>query len=78
MTSMTVRLADDKYQRLKAVAHRRGTSVNRLFDEMATVILAESDAATHFQLRSDRGAGKAGRGLELLDKAMGESGAGSN
>jgi len=73
MTSMTVRLPDDKYQRLKAVARRRGTSVNRLFDEMATVILAETDAETRFLVRSERGTGKTGRGLELLGKAAGES-----
>jgi len=72
MTSLTVRLPDDKYLRLKAVARRRGTSVNRLIDEMATVILAESDAETRFQARSGRGAGKAGRGLRLLAKAAGD------
>ena len=71
MTSLTVRLQDEKYQRLKAVARHRGTSVNRLFDEMATVILAETDVETRFQTRLERGAGKAGRGLELLEKAAG-------
>ena len=72
MTSLTVRLPDDKYDRLKAVARRRGTSVNRLFDEMATVILVETDAETRFQSRAERGHGKAGRGLELLEKAAGK------
>ena len=74
MTSVTVRLQDEKYHRLKAVARHRGTSVNRLFDEMATVILAETDAETRFQARSERGAGKAERGLGLLEKAAGEDG----
>jgi len=72
MTSLTVRLQDDKYLRLKAVARRRGTSVNRLFDEMATAILAEMDAETRFQLRAKRGAGKTGRGLALLARAEGD------
>ncbi|MDO8844109.1 hypothetical protein [Methylicorpusculum sp.] len=48
MTALTVRLPDDKYRRLKEVAHQRGTSVNRLIDEMATLMLAELDAETRF------------------------------
>ncbi len=36
---------------------------------MATLILAEFDAETRFQLRAERGRGKADRGLELLEKA---------
>jgi predicted transcriptional regulator len=69
MSALTVRLADDKYRRLKALAQTRGTSVNRLFDEMTTLMLAEFDAETRFRLRAERGAGKAERGLELLEKA---------
>ena len=69
MSALTVRMADDKYLRLKALSRRRRTSVNQLFDEMATLLLAESDAQTHFQLRALRGTGQQKRGLELLDKA---------
>ena len=69
MSALTIRLPDDKYQRLKALSRHRGTSVNRLMDEMATLLLAESDAQTHFQLRALRGTGQQKRGLELLDKA---------
>jgi hypothetical protein len=68
MTALTVRLADDKYRRLKEVAHQRGTSVNRLIDEMATLMLAELDAETRFLIRAERGRGKVARGLELLEK----------
>ena len=68
MTAMTVRLPDDKYRRLKEVAHQRGTSVNRLIDEMATLMLAELDAETRFLIRAERGRGKLARGLELLEK----------
>ena len=42
MSAFTIRLADDKYQRLKALSAHRGTSVNRLIDEMATMMLAEA------------------------------------
>ncbi len=71
MTALTVRLPDDKYERLKALSKRRGTSVNRLIDEMATLLLAEFDAEARFALRRERGRGKADRGLALLAKAQG-------
>ena len=69
MAALTVRLADDKYQRLKTMAKRRGTPVNRLIDEMATLMLAEFDAETSFELRAARGAGREERGLALLRRA---------
>jgi predicted transcriptional regulator len=69
MSALTLRLPDDKHNRLKALARQRGTSVNRLMEEMTTVILAEFDAETRFILRAERGLGKARRGLALLDKA---------
>ena len=69
MSALTIRLADDKHQRLRALAESRGTTLNRLIDDMATVMLAEFDAETRFKLRSARGAGRTGRGLELLRQA---------
>jgi predicted transcriptional regulator len=71
MTALTVRLADDKYRRLKALAQARGTSINRLVDEMATTMLAEFDAETRFIARAERGRNRETEGLTLLDKAMG-------
>jgi predicted DNA-binding ribbon-helix-helix protein len=73
MSALTVRLPDDKYERLKEMARQRGTSVNRLMDEMATLLLAEFDAETRFRLRSERGRNMAQRGLDLLEKAKGGS-----
>ena len=70
MTALTVRLADDKYRRLKALAQARGTSVNRLVDEVATMMLAEFDAETRFKARAERGRDREAEGLRLLDKAM--------
>ena len=70
MSALTIRLPDDKYQRLKELSKRRGTSVNRLIDEMATLLLAEFDAETRFALRTARGKGRHARGLELLRKAV--------
>jgi predicted DNA-binding protein len=71
MSALTIRLPDDKYERLKALSKRRGTSVNRLIDEMTTLLLAEFDAEARFALRAGRGQGRTARGLELLAKAQG-------
>ena len=70
MAALTVRLPDEKHRRLKALAKSRGASLNRLIDEMTTLMLAEFDAETRFRIRSEHGAGKTERGLELLEKAV--------
>jgi predicted DNA-binding protein len=72
MTAITVRLPDEKYRRLKALAKTRGTPLNRLIDEMTTLMLAEFDAETRFNVRAAKGAGKLAKGLDLLDKAAGQ------
>ena len=69
MSALTLRLPDEKYLRLKEIAHQRGQSVNRLLDEVTTILLAEFDAETCFMLRASRGKGKKDRGLALLEKA---------
>ncbi len=69
MSALTVRLPDDKHDRLRALAQSRGTTLNRLIDEMTTMILVEHDAEVRFRLRSSSGAGKTARGLALLKKA---------
>lgn len=66
MKTMTIRLPDDRHARLKALAARRGVSLNKLFEEFSAVALAEFDAETRFRARAQRGS--AARGLELLDK----------
>ena len=71
MTALTVRLPEEKHRRLKALAKSRGTPLNRLIDEMTTLMLVEFDAETRFRLRAKRGSGKVERGLALLDKASG-------
>ena len=71
MTALTVRLPDEKHRRLKALAKSRGTPLNRLIDEMTTLMLAEFDAETLFAVRTARGTGQEVKGLALLDKAMG-------
>ncbi len=71
MTALTLNVPDEKLHRLEMVARERGTSVDWLFDEMSTVLLAEADAETRFRLRAERGAGREERGLELLRKVAG-------
>ena len=74
MAALIIRLPDGKRDRLKDLARARKQSVTRLFDEMATVLIAEYDAETRFRARAARGDGRARRGLQLLAKARGESG----
>ncbi len=69
MSALTLRLSDQKHQRLKALAKSKGVSVNHLLDEVTTLILAEFDLKTQFEVRAHRGQGKTLRGRELLDKA---------
>jgi len=70
MSALTVRLPDDKHQRLRLLARSRGTTINRLIDEMTSLMLAEFDAETRFRLRAQAGSSKAERGLDLLGKAL--------
>ncbi len=69
MSALSVRLPDDKHERPRNMARTRGTTINRLIDEMATLMLAEFDAETRFRVRAKRGLGKTERGLALLKKA---------
>jgi len=71
MTALTLNVPDEKLRRLEMVAQALGTSVDRLFDEMSTALLAEADAQTRFRLRAERGARREERGPELLRKAAG-------
>lgn len=66
-------MISDKYRRLKTLAQARGVSVNRLVDEMATMMLTEFDMETRFLARVDRGQGRIEEGLALLDKALGDA-----
>ncbi len=66
MSTITLRIPDSKHDRLKQYAKEQGVSLNKLFDEFATVALAQFDAQTRFKLLSTKGNPQ--RGLELLDK----------
>ena len=66
MATMTIRIPDNKHDRLRLLAERQGVSVNKLVDEWASMALAQFDAETRFEMRAARGNPK--RGLALLDK----------
>ncbi len=66
MSTVTVRIPDSKHERLKEYAKFQGVSLNKLFDEFATIALAQFDAKTRFSMMVSRGDVKTG--LKLLDK----------
>jgi predicted transcriptional regulator len=63
---MTIRLPDDKYERLRHLARQRHMSVNKLIEELSTIAITEFDIETRFRARAARGLAKSG--LDLLDK----------
>ena len=66
MGTLTVRLPDDKHERLKALASRRKISINKLMEELSTQALAEFDSEVRF--RALASSGNIMKGLQLLDK----------
>jgi len=66
MSTLTIRLPDDKHERLKALAAHRKISMNKLIDELSTQALAEFDSETRFRLLASQGSRE--RALEILDK----------
>ena len=66
MSTITLRMPYSKHERLKQYAKDQGLSLNKLFDEFATVALAQFDAKVRFELMASKGSKK--EGLALLDK----------
>ncbi len=66
MGTVTLRIPGSKHERLKQYAKEQGISLNKLFDEFATVVLAQFDAKTRFELKAAKG--DLTKGLHLLDK----------
>jgi hypothetical protein len=66
MSVVTLRIPDEKHLRLKQLAASRNTSINRLFDELATTVLVQHDLGVQFRAAAQ--AGNPARGLALLDK----------
>jgi predicted transcriptional regulator len=66
MATLTIRLPNDKHERLKQLARHRHVSVNKLMEEFSTQALAEFDAETRFRALAARGFVE--KGLEVLDR----------
>ena len=66
MATMTIRLPDNKHDRLKRLAEQRGVSLNKLIEEWSTMALAQFDVESRFRLLSAKG--DPGRALRILDK----------
>ena len=66
MGTLTVRLPDDKHDRLKSLAAHRRVSINKLMEELSTQALAEFDSEVRF--RALASVGKTKKGLDLLRK----------
>lgn len=66
MSTVTIRLPDDKHARLRQLAKHRDLSINKLMEELATISIAEFDAESRCRAMAARGSTK--KGLALLDK----------
>lgn len=66
MSTLTIRLPEEKHLRLRKLAEHRSMSINKLMEELATISITEFDAETRFRVRAKRGSAK--KGNALLDK----------
>lgn len=66
MATLTVRIPDDKHERLKALASHKNISVNKLMEELSTQALAEFDSEIRFKALA--ATGNKANALKLLDK----------
>ena len=66
MTTLTVRLPDDKHSRLKALAMHKKISINKLIEELSTQALAEFDSEIRFKALV--ASGNVQKGLDIVDK----------
>jgi hypothetical protein len=66
MSTLTIRVNEEKHERLRSLARQRGVSLNKLMDELATIALVQHDTEARFRWMAARGSTK--RGLALLDK----------
>jgi hypothetical protein len=76
---LTIRIPDDKHERLKLLAKQRHISINKLIEEISTILIAEFDAETRFRARAAKGSLKEGvKLLNQLDKHFNKQSSSSN
>ena len=66
MSTMTIRLPDDKHFRIKQLARARKISVNKLLEDLATTALAGHDAEVRFRALASKGS--PAKALKILDR----------
>ena len=66
MGTLTIRIPDDKHERLKALAASKGISINKLIEDLSTTALTEFDAETRFRAMAAQG--NIEEGLAILDE----------
>ena len=66
MSTLTIRLPEEKHARLRHLADSQGVSMNTLIEELATTALVQFDAETRFRARAALGSPT--KGLKILDK----------
>ena len=72
MSTLTIHLSDETHDRMKLLARRRATSVNKLMEELCTIAVTQYDAETRFRVLAARGSVDEGLGvLDRLDAAFG-------
>jgi predicted DNA-binding ribbon-helix-helix protein len=71
MATLTIRLPDEKHDRLKQLAESRGISMNKLIEELSTIALTEFDTVNRFRALAAQG--DRSRGLALLHQLDGRS-----
>lgn len=72
MSTLTIRLAEEKHAPLRQMAEAQGVSMNKLIDELATIALAQFDAETRIRVRAAAGSPKKGlQALAKLDRQFG-------
>lgn len=55
MSTLTIRLPDDKAEKIRDMARRKGISVNKLFDEWTAQMLTEMDVERRFRVMAAQG-----------------------
>lgn len=76
MSTLTIRVPEQKYDRIKRIAQAKNISVNKLFDEWATVAIAEQDLFMRYQIQKQNANREVGLTLlSQLDKHFKTNGA---
>ena len=66
MSTITIRLPEDKHARIKQLARVRKISVNKLLEDLATAALVGHDAELRF--RAVAAMGSSAKALTILDR----------